>query len=428
METENIYIIISLLFSALFSATELAFISANRLHIELQRQKGKLSGVIFSNFSQKPSYFITSMLIGNTVSLVIYGIFMAKILDIPIIQFIQTHIVIQNETTLSIVAMVVQSLVSTLLVLVVAEFLPKSLSLINPEKLLDFFALPIQIIYKILYPCVYVVVNTSKFLITHVFRAEYKEPKPTFGLNELNHYISNISHEESTNDVDAKIFANAVEFKGLKVRDCMVPRKEMIAVDKNDGITNLINTFVESGFSKIIVFNGSIDNIMGYCHSIDLFKKPVDIESILSPLLIIPETKSANELMIDFISERKSIALVVDEFGGTSGLVTIEDVMEEIFGEINDEFDEENNDVKQLDNKNFIVSARLEVDFLNEKYSWEIPEGDYDTLGGYIISETKNIPQVDDVVHTQRFMFKVISKQDVRLDFVQVTLKKLEEM
>jgi len=422
MQEEMFFIVISLIFSAIFSATEIAFVSANRLHFAVQKKKGNLNAAILDRFIQKPTFFITAMLIGNTISLVIYGIYMAKILDIPIAQFVQTYFAL-SEVSLQIVVLVIQSILSTLLVLAVAEFLPKSLAMISPDKYLERFILLIQIIYKILQPFVYLTVVSSKFILEKIFRQPYQEIQPVFGLTDLNHYISNLRQDSAKTDVDAKIFSNAVEFKSLKVRDCMIPRTDIFAIDKTDTIEELQNAFVESGHSKIIIFDQSIDNVIGYCHCLEIFKKPKGIENIISPLSIVPESMPANELMLQFISENRSIALVVDEFGGTSGLVTIEDVMEEIFGEIDDEYDEVNEAVQIINDYTFVVNARTEIDDLNEKYNWNIPDGDYETLGGYLIALWQSIPELNSEKETDNFIFKVVSKKENRVDFIELTLK-----
>lgn len=422
MQEEIFFIVISLIFSAIFSATEIAFVSANRLHFAVQKKKGNLNAAILDRFIQKPTFFITAMLIGNTISLVIYGIYMAKILDIPIAQFVQTYFAL-SEVSLQIMVLVIQSILSTLLVLAVAEFLPKSLAMISPDKYLERFILLIQIIYKILQPFVYLTVVSSKFILEKIFRQPYQEIQPVFGLTDLNHYISNLRQDSAKTDVDAKIFSNAVEFKFLKVRDCMIPRTDIFAIDKTDTIEELQNAFVESGHSKIIVFDQSIDNVIGYCHCLEIFKKPKGIENIISPLSIVPESMPANELMLQFISENRSIALVVDEFGGTSGLVTIEDVMEEIFGEIEDEYDQVNEAVQIINDYTFVVNARTEIDDLNEKYNWNIPDGDYETLGGYLIALWQSIPELHSEKETENFIFKVVSKKENRVDFIELTLK-----
>ncbi|MGI8599359.1 MAG: hemolysin family protein, partial [Chitinophagaceae bacterium] len=331
-------VIISLIFSALFSGVEIAFVSSNKLQIELQNKQGFLSGKILAKFLEKPSRFIGTTLVGNTISLVIYGIFMTYLLQ-PVLEQNLPQL-FNNEATI----LVLQTIISTLIVLTLAEFTPKSFFLINPNWLLSVFAIPMNIIYYLMYPLVFVVVTLSRFMITTILGLKYSEDKPVFGLTDLNNFVKTtlkIDNAESKIDANTRIFNNALEFKTVRVRECMIPRTDIVAVDIEDDIKTLKEALIESGHSKILIYQESIDDIVGYCDSITLYKKPKDIASILSPILIVPETMLANELMIQFITEHKSIALVVDEFGGTSGLVTIEDIIEEIFGEIQDEHDVE---------------------------------------------------------------------------------------
>lgn len=420
-------IIISLIFSALFSGIEIAFVSANKLHIELQRKQGTLSGKILANFVKKPSRFIGTTLVGNTIALVVYGIFMASVLE-PVITAVLPDS-IDNEA----LVLIVQTVISTLFVLATAEFTPKSFFLLNPDWLLSVFAVPMWIIYWIMSPLVFVIISLSRFFIKYVLRLNYSEDKPVFGLTDLNNYIKNTipsSGDDSPNlgkgskvELNTKIFNNALEFKTVRVRECMIPRTEISAVDVDEEIEVLKNAFVESGHSKIVIYRDSIDDIIGYCHSLQLFKKPKEISNILTPIIIVPETLLANELMIQFITERKSIALVVDEFGGTSGIVTIEDIIEEIFGEIQDEHDDEDWVEQKIDKNTYLVSARHEIDYLNEKYDWNIPEGDYDTLGGFILSVTEDLPDLNDVIDIPPFTFTIVAMQDARIDTVKINIR-----
>ncbi|NJM94275.1 MAG: HlyC/CorC family transporter, partial [Cytophagales bacterium] len=323
------------------------------------------------------------------------------------------------------VVLTTQTLLSTLLVLVTAEFLPKSLFLINPNSLLSFFAIPVMVMYWVLYLPVYLIVTFSKFLIQRALKLPFSEDKPVFQLTDLNHFVSNTLHienKEEDHEVDKKIFNNALEFKTVKVRECMIPRTEITAVALDDDIEDLKRAFVESGHSKILVYRQSIDDVVGYCHSLELFKKPKSIQDILTPIIIVPEAMLANELMIQFITDRKSLALVVDEFGGTSGLVSIEDIMEQIFGEIQDEHDDEDWVEQQLDERTFLLSARHEIDYLNDRYGWGLPEGDYETLGGFILSITEEIPQEGQVVDAPGFIITIESKLENRIETVRVEL------
>ncbi len=420
METQHIVIIIiSLILSAMFSGIEIAYLSADKLQIELGNQQGRLSDRIISRFLKRPSWFISTILIGNNIALVIYGIFMAYLL-IPVID---TYLPI--ELHYDWVKLLVQSLLATILVLVVAEFTPKSVFLIKPNKMLSFFSVPFYVIYILLYPAVWTIAFLSKILLQKVFKLEYSEKEPVFGLTDLNHFIvSNVKSGEDDEELEVypKIFTNALEFKSVKVRDCMVPRTDLEAVDIADTIDDIKKAFIKSGYSKILVYKESIDNIIGYCNSVELFKKPADIESILSPIIIVPETILASEVMIQFITLRKSIALVVDEFGGTSGIVTIEDIIEEIFGEIQDEHDEEDLVEVKVNDHTYIFSARQEIDHLNDKYSLELPLGEYDTLGGLILSINKDFPEIHDNIELEHLTFTILSIEENRIDKVKLTI------
>lgn len=422
--SQIIIIIICLIFSALFSGLEIAFVSSDKLHIELQGKSGNISGKILSRFLKKPSTFISTTLVGNNVALVVYGIYMANILE-PVI-FNALPEIISSDM----VVLIVQTILATILVLVTAEFTPKSIFLLNPNWLLTVFAPVIQLIYILLFPVVIAVMGLSRLIITKVFGLDYSEEKPVFGLTDLNNYIKNnlLPDQEDENlEVNARIFNNALEFKTVKVRDCMIPRTELEVIDINESVDELREAFVESGHSKILVYKNSIDDIVGYCHSLELFKKPKDIAGILNPIIIVPETMLANELMIQFITEHKSIALVVDEFGGTSGIVTMEDIIEEIFGEIQDEHDIEEWIEQKIDENNYLFSARHEIDYLNEKYGWSIPSGDYDTLGGLILSITEDIPRIHEIIEYPPFIFTIVSIEENRIDMVKLTYQAIKE-
>jgi CBS domain containing-hemolysin-like protein len=414
-----IYVVITLLFSGLFSGLEIAFISANKLHIELQNKQGMLSGRILSKFVQRPGQFIGTTLIGNTIALVLYGIFMANLLEPWIRDWLPTGF--DNQLWV----LTVQTVVSTMIVLVTAEFLPKSIFLLNPNSLLSAFSVPFQVIYILMYPIVWLVVGLSRFFITKVLRLDYSEDKPVFKITDLNSFIQNNMHHSRQDvkvEVDSKIFDNAVEFKTIKVRECMVPRTDIVAVDIEDSMADLKQVFAESGHSKIIVFKETIDDVIGYCHQLELFKKPKKISDILTPIIIVPESALANELLIQFIKERKSLALVVDEFGGTSGIVSMEDIIEEIFGEIQDEYDNDDLIEQKLSDNEYLLSARHEIDYLNEKYGWEIPYGDFETLAGFILSLTEDIPQKGESITFEGYSFVVVSKLDHRLETVKIKI------
>ncbi len=413
-----------MLFSSFFSGIEIAFISSDRLHIELEKERGTISGKILSRFTKNQAHFIGTTLIGNTISLVVYGIFMANLIEPVLSDLLPSYL--NNQSLI----LIIQTILATLVVLLTAEFLPKIIFRIDPNFFLSVFAIPLLLIYFILYPVVYGIVGLSKYIIIKVLHLKFKEDEPVFSLTDLNEFIQSKFIEDKTEgkfDIDTKIFNNALEFKTVKLRECMIPRTEIVAVELSSDIETLRNEFVESGLSKILVYKESIDDIIGYCHSLELFKKPRNIESILSPLIIVPETLLANELLVQFITERKSMALVVDEFGGTSGIVTIEDIIEEIFGEIEDEHDEQDLVEHKLDDDSFLLSARHEIDYLNERYEWNLPSGEYDTLGGLILSITEDIPSLNQDVIIKPFKFHIVSIEENRINLVKMSLLQEKE-
>ena len=415
--TQIIGIIASMVFSAFFSGVEMAFVSSNKLYFELKAKQDILSAKIIANFNQHPSRFIGTMLIGNTLSLVAYGIFMEEFLH---------HVVLHFLSINEIVARLIATIVATVLILMTSEFTPKSVFLINPDAILEFLAIPIWVIYTLMFPLVWVTVGLSKWFITKVLRLNYSEEKPAFGLTDLNHYLQNLNRKVSTEqeaEVDHKIFHNALEFKQVKVRDCMIPRTEITAIDIEDGMEKLKEVFLESGHSKVLVYKETLEEVVGYCHSLALFKKPKDLQSILTSIPIVPEAMPANDLLIKFSKERKSLALVVDEFGSTSGLVSMEDVVEQIFGEIQDEYDDSEDWIeKQIDVTTFVLSGRHEIDYLNEKYEWNLPEGDYETLGGMLISLYEDIPQENELITLAPFQFQILTTTDAKIDTVKVMI------
>jgi putative hemolysin len=418
-----LFVVITLVFSAFFSGMEIAFVSANKLQIELQNKQGLLSGKILSRFLQKPGEFIGTTLIGNTISLVVYGIFMANLLEPMIRGWLPQDV--DNQASV----LIIQTIISTIIVLITAEFVPKSIFILDPNRMLSAMSIPFQVIYYVMFPVVWFVVGLSRLFITKILGLEYSEDKPVFKVTDLNSFIQNILHQgkqEGQVEIDTKIFDNAVEFKTIRVRECMVPRTDIIAVDIEDSMENLKEVFAESGHSKIIVYKESIDDVIGYCHQLELFRKPKKISDILTSIIIVPESALANELLIQFIKERKSLALVVDEFGGTSGIVSMEDIIEEIFGEIQDEYDSDDLIEQQISDHEFLLSARHEIDYLNEKYDWELPYGEFETLAGFILSLTEDIPNKGQSVIYDHFTFTVVAKLDHRIETIKVKINKTE--
>lgn len=409
IETQIILIIICLLFSAFFSGLEIAYISRDKLNFEIKSKSKSLFGKIFSTLNRNSSEFIATMLIGNNLSLVMYGLIMTQFLE-PMLSFINSDITI----------LIIQTLLSTIVVLITAEYIPKSIFLINPDKLLVTFSIPLFIIYKIFNPLVKAIMVFSKWFIINILQQKYSDEKVVFKLTDLNDYIKKvvISDKEIQSKNVTEFINNALSLKTVKVRDCMIPRTDIISIDKNDSILELNKIIDESGFSKIIVYKSSIDQIIGYCHGLSLFKKPKRLKEIIKPIIFINETNFASEILFKFISEQISIAVVIDEYGGTSGILTLEDIIEEIFGEIIDEFDEDLLLENKIDKNSYNFSARLEIDYLNQKYNFKIPRGEYDTLGGFILDFNKNLPKKDDEIEFDKFFIKILSMNDNRIDNV----------
>lgn len=417
MESLTPWIVTSLTFSFFFSGIEIAFLSANRLQVELQGKQGSWSGQLISYFLSAPSRFIGTCLVGNTLALVIFGNSMAMLFE-PVLK---TNLPPSLNSDASI--LLSQTVISTLIILVTAEFLPKSLFLINPNLMLSALAIPFAATYAILKPITFSILSVSNLVLKHVFRMDYSEEKPVYGLTDLNHFLRNmqkVSHEDEEISLDKKILHNALEFGQVQVRECMVPRTEIVGMALEEGIERLKTLFIESGHSKIVIFRESIDDPIGYCHSAALFRNPKTIEEILTPISLVTETAMANDLMIQMLRERRSLAIVVDEFGGTAGLISMEDVIEEIFGDIEDEHDADDLIEQQLDAKTFLISARLEVDYLNDHYHWHLPTGDYETLGGLILSYTEDFPKKGESIIVPPYTFTIQSTKGNRIETVRV--------
>ena len=415
-------VFITLVFSAFFSGIEIAFVSSNRLKIEVDKSRGLFSAGLLSRLVQKPSKFIGALLLGNNIALVIYGIAMAEILEPWLLKTLPGALASEAWILL------IQTIIATFLILITAEFIPKILFRIRPNRILNFFGLPVYLFYIILYPLVYVITGTSEFLLRRVFRLQQDFRKYSFSPIDLGEYVKDITNgenEESEIKQDMQIFQNAIDFRNVKLRECMIPRTEIFAVEENDSLDELKKIMSNTGHSKILVYRESIDNIIGYTHSFDLFKKPENIKSILKSIIIVPETMLANKVLSMMIKEQKSVAVVVDEFGGTSGMITMEDIMEEIFGEIEDEHDVEDLIEKQIDDKTYLLAGRLEIDYLNEKYELNIPETEeYETLAGFIIHHFESIPEEKEVIRIDEFLFQIIQAEGHKIDLVKLTLNK----
>ena len=414
-------IILTLLFSAFFSGMEIAFVSSSRLKQELDMKRHILSARILSDFYKNPSRFIGALLLGNNVALVVYGMAAAAWLE-PVLQK-QLPVSLQSEW----VILLTQTILSTLIILIVAEFLPKIFFRINPNAILKTFALPVWLIYYLLYPLIFIYIGIAEFILEKIFRVKINESSYRFSAIDLDEYVKEYQPDIKESDEinqEIQMIQNAMEFKNVKLRDCMVPRTEIDAIDIDKDIDLLRGMFTESGHSKIMVFSENIDNLQGYVHAYDMFRKPKHIADVLRKVEVYPETMPANQLLTEFIKNHKSVAVVLDEFGGTSGIITMEDIIEEIFGEIQDEYDHEEEVEKQLSPNEFIFSARAEIDYLNDKYHLNIPVSDeYETLAGFIIHHHESIPVSGEQIEIKPFRFKIIKASGNRLEEVNMLVE-----
>lgn len=410
-------IIGALLFSAFFSGMEMAFMAASQLHLELQEKQNTLAGRIITHFAVRRSKLTTTLLIGNILALILFSVGIVQLLHPLLVKYLPAVI------AYDFVLILVQTIVASVLALLMAEVLPRSLFMLRANTLLRVLAVPLLITYYVLYPVVYLTIGAIRLVVVKFMKLEFSEANPVFGLTDVDQYIKKSMYEPAKAkepEVDARIFHNALEFRTVKVRECMVPRTELNAVEISEPIAVLRQAFSKTGHSKIIIYQEHIDDIVGYCHQLDMFKKPADIAAVVIPIMVVPESMLASELFVKFVTEHRSIALVVDEFGGTSGLVTTEDLLEEIIGEIHDEFDEESLLEQELEPGNYLFSARQEIDYLNDKYSLDLPYGDYETLGGYILSAHEDIPQPGEIIQVAPYTITILSMEENRINTVRV--------
>ena len=410
-----IYLLITMAFSAFFSGMEIAFVSVDKLRFEMDR-KGGVSSRILSLFFRNPNDFISTMLVGNNIALVIYGILMAQIIgDNLLAGWITNHFVM----------VLVQTVISTLIILVTGEFLPKTLFKINPNLALNVCAVPLFICYVVLYPISKFSSGVS-YLFLRLFgmKVNKEASSKAFGKVDLDYFVqSSIDNAESeeTLDTEVKIFQNALDFSAVKIRDCIVPRTEVVAVALDTSLEELKGRFVESGISKIIVYDGNIDNVVGYIHSSEMFRSPKDWRDHVKEVPIVPETMAAHKLMKLFMQQKKTIAVVVDEFGGTSGIVSLEDLVEEIFGDIEDEHDNTSYICKQIGEHEYVLSARLEIEKVNETFNLELPESDdYLTVGGLILNQYQSFPKLHELVSVGKYQFKIIKVTATKIELVRL--------
>jgi putative hemolysin len=412
---DNFLIIgLSLLFSAIFSGMEIAFVSANKMEIELENKSGNFIAGICSRFVSTPSRFLATMLIGNNLALVVYSTYMEQLLEGPIEELFTNMFLI----------LFFQTILSTLLILIVGEYIPKNIFHAYPIKALKVFALIVYPLYFFLKWMVAFTIWLSRVFLKLFFKVDVEDEPPIFDRLDLEKYLEDrtqqLDHNEEV-DHEIRIYQNALDLSRIKARECMVPRTELVALDVQVSMPDLVKTFTDTGLSKLLIYRGSIDNIVGFVHSMELFKQPADIHAMLLPVFYIPETMPADQLLSAFIQKKKSIAVVVDEFGGTSGMITIEDVMEEIFGEIEDEHDTQEMVEEKVSDTEYLFSARVEIDFINQQYGLGLPSSDaYETLGGLIFSLHETIPQDGAHIQIGRYDFLIEKVSSTRIELVRV--------
>lgn len=421
MELQIIVIIISILLSAFFSGMEIAFVSANKMHIELEKKKEGFIAKILTRLTQKSSKFITTMLVGNNIALVVYSFFMGKFL----MQFLPTQNL--NEFTV----LLIQTLISTIIILITAEFLPKAIFRIYANETLKIFAVPAYFFYVIFHFISDFITAISDFFLRVFFNTTSDIEQTEFSKAELESYISEqmentTEHDEV--DSEIQIFQNALDFNDVKAREAMIPRTEILAVDISETIANIKKLFLETGYSKIIVYKNSLDEIVGYVHVFDMFKKPKNIRSILMPVEFVPESMKINEVMNILTKKKKSVAIVLDEYGGTSGMMTVEDIIEELFGEIEDEHDSIEFLEQKINEREFKFSARLEVDYVNETYDLELPKDEsYETIGGMIVYHSEKIVEENEIIEIENYQFTILKASSTKIEEVYLKVLCKEE-
>lgn len=416
---EYLVVVITLILSAFFSGMEIAFISSNKIYLEIEKKQTGITATILNKITEKPSKFIATMLVGNNISMVVYGFFMGDIL----MRVFKHYFIPLPEFT----SFLLQTVISTLIILITAEFLPKVFFQIYANSLMKIFAVPSYFFYTIFNSISSFIIWISDFILKKFFNTEGDYVPSYFSKVELGNYITEqMSSVDQAEQVDSEIqiFQNALEFSGVKARDIMTPRTELVAVEIHDSVTELRELFINTGYSKIIIYQDSLDDILGYVHSFELFKKPRTIKAIMNTVEYVPETILIKDVLNLLTKKRKSVAVVLDEYGGTSGIITIEDIIEELFGEIEDEHDDDYDQIEeQIDNQTFIFSARLEVTHINEVYKLDIPESDsYSTLGGFIVAHCKEIPRINDIITVENYQFTIEKATNTKIEIVKLLL------
>jgi CBS domain containing-hemolysin-like protein len=410
-----LWIAVTLILIGFFAGYEIAFVSANRLSIELKKKQGKKSGIILSNFMEHPAKFIGTCLVGLNLFLVIYGLLFDSLLKMTLwnpLHFQNEYLKLGFDTFLSAVV-----------VLIFGEFLPKAIFRAKNDSLLGFFSPIAQFFHTLFQPVTNFFVNFAQWILKYVFNVRLNQKNEAFTKVDLEHFFQQTKEQDEENtELNKELFENALSLPMVKIRQCLVPRTEIEAVDINLSIKLLKQRFISTNLSKLLIFDDNIDNIVGYVHQLDLFKKPATIKSILHPIIAVPESMSATDLISKFTRERRSIAWVVDEFGGTAGIVTMEDVLEEIFGEIQDEYDVEELVEKQLADDEFMLSGRVELDYLNEKYNMNFPLSESETLSGYIINKHETIPKQKETIIIDDYRFDILNVSDTRIEMVKMKI------
>ena len=407
--------IISLLFSAFFSGVEIAFISANKLQLELDKNTGKFPSKIIAYFTKNESDFITTMLVGNNIALVVYGIVMTQILTPQFSDYFNSALIL----------LIVQTFITTMIVLITAEFLPKAIFRIFPNQILKLFSLPIWLFFVMFRPLALLMLNLANLILKYVLNQKISNDKQVFGKTDLDDFLSNVKSAEGVEDtrVEVEMLQNALDLTDKKIRECMVPRTDIIAMDFLSTIDDVKEKFIDTKLSKLLIYKGTIDRVIGYVHSSDLFKNPKNLKSVLLPISFVPEGMLAMDMLNQFIENNKGVALVVDEFGGTSGMITIEDVTEEIVGEIVDEHDIEELTDEQLSENSYRLLAKIDVEMVNKKYNLALPESDeYETIAGLLLHHFEEIPTINDVIELEEYQFTIIKVNETTIQEVQLEL------
>ena len=418
----DLIIIVCLILSAFFSGMEIAFVSSNRIYLEIEKSQQSFTSKVLKSITQKPSRFIATMLLGNNVALVLYGIFMGD----RILQIFYPQTLLSGEASLLIVFY--QTLISTAIILLTAEFLPKVFFQLYANTFIKIFSIPVAFFYALFYPITFLIIEFTDLILKQFFKTDSDKVQLSFSKVELGNYIDEqleSFNDKENLDSEIQIFQNALDFSEVKTREAMVPRAEVIAVEEKTSIQDIKALFISTGLSKIPVYKETIDHILGYVHAFEIIKKPKTLINILLPVAYIPETMLVNDVLKLLTRQHKSIAVVIDEYGGTSGIVTVEDIVEELFGEIEDEFDTIAHLEKQLSENSYSFSARLEVDYLNQKYDLDLPESEfYETLGGMIAYTTGEIPDKNAYIKIPPFTMKIEKVSATKLE--QITLTKTE--